>query len=546
LRHIRGMKHFLFAIWPFVAALAWPVLVSAGEDPPRAPLFTWNLLWAGSWEEGGNLENRGDFRLGLARRELLLRAQALDRRPLDFDSELPWADFSQRTAGGFSFGLYHGPTGSRLLYGGLHEQGLPARIRSPWSRSAPYAENRRPSSAELRTASSASVVPEAYLYLSGPRFGLFGAGSVRSFASARVSAEGELRPAFSGGLEAFAGRANVLLEGFFTGSELPARESSAWFGDRPPLPARDFRLGAASLTVATPRLLFACDFALSNTFAYGSGFYGNAAFRFVPPASWLPWFSGLERGRSGAGPWSLSLAVEGVGGRYVGRDGANIAEGFRAAGRIERRGPGSGLFRAETGFRAPCFYGPFDRSSFGVSYRFPTLSARAAADGVFPLRTSRASLSSERNASNPENIRDGVSGTLGLSLNLPPMLLPPALLPPQSRLAAQRPRVYPLGITLSASLWTAASSEGPTSPYPFFAPAGEFASARAGCELLWSPGIFQLRTRWYYAVRHDGDGTLEGSFSVAARLGRGRFSARVAWPDFPEKRSYTLSWRVEK
>jgi len=502
-----------------MAILVQPVSVLA--QPP----FNWNLLWTGSWEESRTLHNRGDFRLGLERQGLSFRGQVLDRRPLNLGVD-PY--LSERTGGGTSLGLYHEATGSRILYGVLHEQGLASRIRSPWSRSVPYAENRRPSRVDLRTTSSATGRQEAYLYLSSPRLALFGNGvlsemSLRGFASAQIALEGNYWPAFSGGLEAVLGTSTVLLESFFTETQLAARESSAWFSSSPSLPERKFRLWASSLMIGTPYFLFASDLSLSSTFAYGNGFYGNVAIRF---------------GRT----WSLSLVAEGMGERYVGRAGVNHGGGLRTAGRIERRGHRGSLFRADTSLRAPGLDAPFNRTSSGVSYRFPTSPVPAT------VRISRVSLNTHRNASNPGRIQDSIDGTLGLSLNLPPMVLPPALLPPQFRTTPARRntgRVYPLGISLSATLRGQDSADGVPSPYPFFPMDREFGSLNIGCEFRWSPGILQLRTRWSYTEYSDKDGNLDGSFSVAIRFGRGRFSARIAWPEFPEKREYTLSWRIE-
>ncbi|MDR1277127.1 MAG: hypothetical protein LBK02_00080, partial [Treponema sp.] len=92
-------------------------------------LFGWNLLWAGSWDEGKTLNNRGDLRLIFP--SLRLRAEVIDKRPLDFGSSPPLQGFGQGLSN-YGGGLYHNPTGSRLLYGILDEWGLPARIRNPW------------------------------------------------------------------------------------------------------------------------------------------------------------------------------------------------------------------------------------------------------------------------------------------------------------------------------------------------------------------------------------------------------------------------------
>ena len=513
------MKRFFF-VAGLCLALAARVSPQDGlhRFPGWLPRIDWDLLWTGSREENGNLHNRGDFRLDLADPGLSLRTQVLDRRSLD-----PEADFSQRTGGGVSLGLYHGATGSRLLHGVLHERGLPSRLRNPWARSVPYAETRRPTGADLRTTSSATRLPEAYLRLSGPRVALFQGGplpdlSLLGFASAQVASRGNPWPAFSGGLDAFVGQGRVSLEGFFTGTRLDARESPGWFGDPPSLPDREFRLWAASIGIDAPRFLFASDLALSSTFAYGNGFYGNAAIRLRRP---LP---GSTATRAATGPWSLSLALEGMGDRYVDRDGVIRGGGLRTAGRIERREPRGGLLRLDTALRAPAVGDPFNRSSSGLSYRFPTPSAR---EPVAPLRLTRVSLSLTRDASNPDRIRDGVDGTLGLSLNLP---------------SVSPPRANPLGISLSCALRGLDSSSGAPSPYPFASGFGEFESLRIGCELRWSPGIFQFGTRLYYEWQSGGDGGLDGSVSLALRLRRGRFAVRLSWPGEP---SYTLSWRLE-
>jgi len=389
------------------------------------------------------------------------------------------------------------------------------------------------------------MATEAYLYLSSPRLSLFEAGalsgmSLRGFASAQAEPGRIDRRAFSGGMEASLGAASALLEGFFAADLLPARGGSAWFGGSPALPEREHRLAAASLSIGSPYILFASDLAASRTFAYGGGLYGSAAIRVSPP---LP-------GQRRAGPWSLSLSAEGMGERFADRAGAPGGGGLRAACRVERRGPRGSLFRADAGLRAPAPGEAPDRSSMGVSYRFPAPSARALAEGGFPLRASRASLGVGRNASGGDRAHDSLDAALGLSIALPPMVLPPALLPAsatRTAASARRPRIYPVGVGLSAALRSRDHAEGGApSPIPF-SREGErrIESLRAGCELSWSPGIFQLRTRWAYAARPGGDGRLEGSASLAARLGRGRLSAGVSWGDFPARRSYSVSWRAE-
>ncbi|MDR0495918.1 MAG: hypothetical protein LBG95_09875 [Treponema sp.] len=540
------MKYFFLIVgllMPAVAVLAEKPMVTLADR------FSWDLLWAGSWEESKNLLNRGDIRLGLSPPGLFLRGQVLDKHTLNFELEQPWGNGISSA----SAGLYHKGTGSRLLYGVIDEWGLPARIRSPWIRSAPYTENHKPIMADLRTTTSTTKKDEAYLYLSSPRLELkrleffqnaaLPLIAARGFGSAQIVADENLAPAFSGGLETFWRKdIELLLEGFYTGAELPARKSSSWFSNPPPLPVRDFRLGAAALMLNMPYCALSSDWAWSETFAWGGGVYGNAGIRLSPP---------LARNAAGKpGPWHLSLSADGISGRYVGRDGASPGDGFRTAGKIEWKGPRSSLFRVNTSLRGPALDESFNRSSSGIYYRFPAPSASAknnAIHGAFPLRVTRVSLNADRNGSDWNKIHDSVDGTLGLSLNLPPMLLAPGLLPATARKVKNpKPKNYPLGINLSASVKELGSAGEAPAPYPFFPANQEFDSARASGELLWSPGIFQFRTRWGYTAYAKKDNQWDGSISAAARFKYGRFSAKLAWPVFPEKWNVTLSWRVEK
>jgi len=509
------------------AGLFMPALVSAQA------LFTWDLLWAGSWEESKTLNNRADFRFGFTGPALLVRTQALDRHTMNFELDPVWGDPSKGITG-VSFALYHKVTDSRLLYGILDEWGLPARIRSPWIRSAPYAENHKPAMADLRTTASSTKKDELYLYLSSPRLNLdrlLPELSLRGYASGQFtpSEENTPTPAFTGGVEAAIGKkANLLLEGFYTGFELQAKEPGTWFSDSPPLPARDFHLGAAALMLNIPWFSITSDWAWSETFAYGSGVYGNIGLRLNPPFF---------------GPWSLSLAADGMSERYTGRDGTNPGGGFRVAGKTEYKGTRSSLFRANTGFRGSEIGEPFERSSLGLYYRFPSSSSRG---GEFPLRISRITLNADRNASDWKKIKDGVDGSLGLSLNLPPLLLPRPLLPTSAaKVKNLKPKVYPLNINLATSIdWLGGTPDQP-SPFLFSTP-GEFDSTKTSCELLWSPGIFQFRTKWGYTAYANKDNQLEASVGAAVRFKHGRFSVKFAWPQFPEKWNCTLAWRLEK
>jgi hypothetical protein len=71
-------------------------------------------------------------------------------------------------------------------------------------------------------------------------------------------------------------------------------------------------------------------------------------------------------------------------------------------------------------------------------------------------------------------------------------------------------------------------------------------SIAANCEFLWSPHIFQFRTRIGGTAFMEKKEIWDFSTSAAVRFKQGRLSLRVASPDFPEKWNITVSWRLER
>jgi hypothetical protein len=479
------------------------------------PSFNWSLLWSGSWEESKTLNNRGEIKLNFLTPGLVVRGGVLDRRPLNFELAPPWSAIwgdPEKRITNFTGGLYHKPTGSRLLYGVLDEWGLPARIRNPWIRSAPYPENHKPIIADLKTAASSTKEDEAYLYLSSPLFTLPRNIKMKGFVSAQMEIE-DHKPAFGGGLDfTFAKKTGLLLETFYTQAALPPTKSSSWFSDPPPLPERDFRLSAAGLLFNSPNFSVGTDWAYSETFAWGSDIYGNLGVTLTPS---LP-FGVKER------PLSVSFAADGAGERFIYRDGANHGAGFRSAGKVEWKGTGSSLLRLNTTVRGPGLGEAFNRSSSGLLYRFPARTKKSSS-----VRLTRVSLSVDRNAVNPQKINDSLSGNLGISFFFPQMA-----------------KTGPLGVYFSGSVKVLASDDSP-SPYPGIEKR-DFDTAGASCEFTLSPRNFQIKTKTGYSAYAKKDGIWDFSISAAARFKHGRLSIKAAASDFPEKWDWTISWRVEK
>jgi hypothetical protein len=517
------MKNLSFFVAVFLCGTV--LFAESAKSNNTAPtLFNWSLLWSGSWEEktftfedeptlSGTLYNRGELKLNFLPPNLTLRGQVLDKRPLDFSLEPPFGD-PDKCVTNYTGGLYHKTTGSRLLYGTLDEWGLSARIRNPWIRSPPYAENHKPIIADVKTAASATKEDEAYLYLSSPFLELFPNIKLRGFASAQTETD-EYTPAFSGGLElSFPKNTGLLLETFYTEKTLQPTKPSSWFSDKPPLPEREFHLFATGLLFTNPDFSVSSDFAVSETFAVGKDIYANLGISFSPS---LPFG---EKNR----PLLISLSADGAGERFVYRDGVNHGEGFRSAAKIEWKGRYGSLIKINTVLRSPSLDEDFNRSSSGFYWRFPS----SAAIRNNAIRLTRISFSADRNAVNPLKINDSFSGNFGISINM-------------RKIGIKNP----LGINFSGSVKGLAGVDGDISPFPALDNDWAWESADINCEFLWSVGIFQFRSKTGYTFFPEKDEKWDFSFSTAVRFKHGRLSFKMASPDFPEKWNWTVSWRME-
>jgi len=522
IRAIYSMKN-IFILTVLLLSRAVLFADDAGSGvPEKKPFFDWNLLWTGSWDESasvdfqGNLNNRLELKFNILPINLLIRAQVLDRRVLNFAVDsFEWDEFfpkPEKDITNFTGGLYHKTTGSRILYGVLDEWGLPARIRNPWISSPPYAENHKVILTDIKTAASGTKEDEAYLYLSTPVFTILPDFKIRGFASFQ-SEISQFAPAVTGGADFSFGVNNIKLDLFFTQKTLPSTKIKTWFSDPPPLPERDFRLYAAGLIYSRPSLSISSDFAFSETFALGKDIYFNFGFNVTPllPIGTRP------------RPLLISLTADAAGERFVFRDGAGNREGFRTAGKIEWRSRYNALFKFDLTLRAPSFGEKFDRSSAGAYYRFP-FSARNSADVI---RFSVISFSVDRNASNNNKISDRFSGSFGLRLSL-------------SRIGIKSP----FGINFAGSINGLSASEDPFF-FPVIDDSWSLNSASVSCELTWSPFIFQFKTKFVYTYNAEKDDIWAFSAYASARFKYGRFSVKAESPDFPEKWDFTVTWRLE-
>jgi hypothetical protein len=475
----------------------------APETPSFPERIRTDFLWSFSWDYGKDLNNRWNLLFSLPLEDkpgkrpdaLSFRFQVLDKRPEAF-----WQD-NGGALSRVSAGLYHRATGSRLLYGQLDEWGLPARIRNPWIRSLPLLEYHSPSLADLKSDISESQVNAAYLYLGSPGLDLSGFGTWTAFFTSLFRDGPRFSGAFhspdlGGGIQgSFSNKSLFRMEGFYTTQRLEARKPSSWFSASPPLPERDFRLGALSLYYRTQSFAIAADGALSETFAYGRGAYGNFGLSF------------------GGALWKLSLAADAAGGPYVGRDGKTPGSAFRAGGKFEKRGKRSALFSASATLRSRSPGEGISKSDIRLRYRLPQ-----GKTSPFP-RLSRLSLILKRDND---------------VLDSSPKALDSAAVSALFQRGA-------LSAEMGASAGWAASSQALLCPD----------LSRIGSLSVWEGnGRFSvkiqaltLEARIGYTVEYDAAPFWERSFSAVFNRGPFRLRAALSWTGKHAEPGFTLSWR---
>ena len=498
-----NMKNILF----FAAVLLCNAAIAINTPCVYAEqVYNWSLLWNGSWEDKTNsdtLANRVETSLHYLLLDLMWRGQILS-------NDSPWSD-SKKTATHYTMGLYHKETGSRFLLGPLNEEGLPARIRSPWIRSPAYTENHTNTAADLRTAVSSTKENEVYLRLASPFLELSPYMIVKTFFSVQTETD-EFTPAFSGGLDfRFPKNTRLMAEMFYTEKTLPPIDVTPWFSDLPPLPQRDFKLFAAGILIKNAYFALSSDFAQSEAFSWGSDIYASLGISITPHIS-------ITRI---AYPLLFSLAADGAGPRFVNRDGINYTEGFRSAGKIEWRDRYNSLLKLDTVLRSDAFSYNFNRSSTSLYYRFPAKKDNS------PVRISTISLSADRNAVNYLKIRDSYSWNLGVNINTDQLM--------------QR---NPLRIYIAGSIKGLSKPNIDPNPYPIPSE-WHWESTMISWEFIWVYGILQLRSKTGCTIYAEKDEKWDFSISTSARFKPGRLTIKAASPDFPHKWNFSASWRLE-
>jgi hypothetical protein len=511
------MKRLLFFIqaWAVCAALEALPPVSVADARPFVSGFS--LLFAGSWESGGNLSDRAQLTLEMPASGLGFRVQYTERRKASSRDAFT-ESFHENNLAAVSGGVYHKPTGSRFLYGMITTSGLAARVTNPRLKGVPFEELRVPSQSELKTETSSVALPAFYLHLASPeldpgnsasklRFKIFGAVSLES--------EGEpgTTLAFSPGKGAvtagttvsFSSSSWMRLEAYHTEGTIPPRDSSTWFSYKPSLPERDFRLYAGSAVLHFTGFGLAVDGAWSETFAYGKDFYGSLGIRF------------------GDRPWRLSLAADGAGSRYVGPDGGENGAELRLAARLERRGKRSSLFRLEAIARAA----ETEDNSPGGFWELAEKPNRYSLGLYYRPRTGGVvhsfSFSLKGDSRIPEKESAGAEALVSL-------------------------RLFQLGMDTRISV-SGLNEENPSSPETIRLGSYRFDSLGLRESLVWGRDFFQCKAGFGYTAEMKAAGLKtfwDASLAVTLKGKHGWLSLKMASPKLPGDWKYTVSWLVRK
>jgi hypothetical protein len=225
--------------------------------------------------------------------------------------------------------------------------------------------------------------------------------------------------------------------------------------------------------------------------------------------------------RLGNKPWRFSLSGDAASSRFSDRSGSAAGSGFRVAAKGERFWTRSGLLRIQGVLRAPDLEEQFNRGNVSIYFRPSAQTAAAKRRQKFPIHFSRASVSLNRDARTPAKTVDVLDALAGFNFG-------------------------PFSSVFSCSLHSLSSFEEEGGIPPLFRSRGfeDFESFKVSAELGWKPSVFDIKTRVGYTTRAEKDPIRDLSLNISIRPAKwGRIGLKIASADFPEKWSYTLSWR---
>ncbi len=454
---------------------------------PQKTGFFFDLLWSGSWERGKNVINRIDLKLGVPGPGLIFRGQLVDRRPG------PSSDSATPPLTVLGAGLYHTGTGSRILYGNIDEIGLAARLKNVWTRGPPLQMNHSLSAGDLATAPLGTKQPGLFLYLGSPRW-----GPVRVFSSVYV--EHDLDQLYITGMDYyFSEKTWLKIEGLYTEQMLDARIPASWFSEQPWLPERTSRLYGGSINFNHTFWGISGDAAYSETFAFGTGWYGGVSFRL------------------GNKPWRFQAGGDMIRGAFVDRGGKDPDEGIRIGAQFEAWEKAGSYFKINGSVQGPGSGEHLSKSKILVSYYFSVPKQVV----VWP---SRISFSVERNISDSSDPESTAKAGLGLYLG-------------------------PVLATSGFSIHGNNDDNRKALPWVTdFTDFTEWTELSFSEELQYRIKAWTFRVKFAYLIEEKKTGKVGSyNFQVYSSIyGKwGRLSGTLNFDKFPDIWTYTVSWQLK-
>ncbi|TCW60973.1 hypothetical protein [Treponema sp. J25] len=328
---------FMLSLWIGGCLYAYAVSPKPTKAHPAAPKGKATTIQEASPFIDFHVKSRGAITTnGTMQQQFDLATQI---RPISFLSRgiffYTWSDWTvpqEVTIPIPNVGLFHGPTGSRFLFGNCTIQGLESRITNPMGKDLTGPFSYRSSTAILATSPSSSGKEEWYGKIVVP-LGSFVEGT--SFV--HIDAQNFPWGTYGTGVSFLLPQHQTFaIEGLYYRGTVEAPTATTWFSAVPLLPAHPFEVWAGTLWYRGTAGSGGLSLAYSSTYFGETGWYMHGAVRYAPA------------------PWELRLAGDGILGAYRSPGGELQSRNYRLQsffGYIPRRpSKGSPLSFSEIGW----------------------------------------------------------------------------------------------------------------------------------------------------------------------------------------------------
>ncbi|MCX7655768.1 MAG: hypothetical protein N2Z76_04505 [Treponemataceae bacterium] len=252
-----------------------------------SPFVDFHVKSRGAIATTGKLSYQFDF-------STQIRPLSLLNRGVFFYTWPDWTAPQQMNIPMPNLGLFHGPSGSRLLFGNCTIQGLENRITNPLGKSLSGSFSYRASTATLSSTASPPGEEEWYGKI------LLSLGSLIEFSSfVHMGFQNFPWGTYGAGVYFLLPHHKTLtLEGLYYRGDVEASKGTSWFSAVPLLPHHPFEVWAGTLWYHENMGSGGFSLAYSSTYFGETGWYVHGVARYTP------------------GPWDFCVVGDGVVGTY--------------------------------------------------------------------------------------------------------------------------------------------------------------------------------------------------------------------------------------